>query len=208
VSCFGASLKFQPADHAFPWLSSEYVAVVACCNSSLLIMPVLDSPGSEWLWCLSAIIACWLCLSLALQMVSAMPCCNFSPLLMTVLNSLVGEWWWCFGAISAYSCCLLLALQNVSDYGSLLQFYPLIIPFPLCYSNTPWNTRMYVCTFCLHLLKDFSLVSIDGQYSLYVYLTNLSHFFQKANHIMSLNAFQNVLYLSFICHYGLQYMLP
>ena len=27
-------------------------------NSSLLIMPVLDSPESEWLWCLAAILAC------------------------------------------------------------------------------------------------------------------------------------------------------
>ena len=65
-----ALLQFKPADHAFAWLSRMWVAVVSCCKSSLLTMPVLGSLVCEWLWCLAGILTCWLCLSLALQDVS------------------------------------------------------------------------------------------------------------------------------------------
>ena len=70
VSGCDALLQFYPIDHACPWLSSLWVAMVHCCNYSLLIMPILGSIGCEWLWFLAAILACWSCLSLALQPVS------------------------------------------------------------------------------------------------------------------------------------------
>ena len=65
VSSCGALLQFWPADHSCPWLSSGWVAVVSCYNSSLLTISVLGSLESE-LWCLATILACWSSLSLTL----------------------------------------------------------------------------------------------------------------------------------------------
>ena len=70
VSGCGALLCFQPANNAHPWLSSKWVAVVHCCVSSLLTMPVLGSSGSWWLWCFAVFLACSQFLSLASQLVT------------------------------------------------------------------------------------------------------------------------------------------
>ena len=70
VSSCGALLQFQPADHACSQLFSGWVAMVPCCNSSLLIMSVLGLTVGEWLLYLATIFACWSCLSLAHQKVS------------------------------------------------------------------------------------------------------------------------------------------
>ena len=48
---------------------SEWLSCLAVFFSQLT-MPVLDSLGSEWLWCLAVFVACWQCLSLAVQYVS------------------------------------------------------------------------------------------------------------------------------------------
>ena len=118
VSACCALLQFQPADHDCPWHSSLWVAVVPCCNPSLLIITVLCSPVCEWLWCLAhnsrllimpycsvcewlwcfaAILACWSCLS-----------------------ALVCKWLWCLDTILAWSC-LSLAFQEVSGCGAFPQ---------------------------------------------------------------------------------------
>ena len=70
VSSCGALLHFYPANDACPWFSRKWVAMAPCYNISLLIMSVLDASEGEWLWCLAAILACWSCLFLALQLVS------------------------------------------------------------------------------------------------------------------------------------------
>ena len=44
---------FKPVDNACSWLSSQWVAVVPCCDSSLLTMTVHHSLGCEWLLCLA-----------------------------------------------------------------------------------------------------------------------------------------------------------
>ena len=70
VSGCCALLCFKLANNSCPWLSSGWVAVMPCCVSSLLTIPVLGSPGGEWLLCLAMFLACWQSLSLALQWVS------------------------------------------------------------------------------------------------------------------------------------------
>lgn len=47
-------LHFSFAHHACLWLFSLCVAVVPWCNSSLLMIPVLDSLVGGWLLCLAA----------------------------------------------------------------------------------------------------------------------------------------------------------
>ena len=135
--------------------------MVPCCNSSLLIMPVLGSLACEWLWCLATILACWSCLSLALQAVSGcgallqfqpanhacpwlsrlwvtvVPCYNSSLLIMPVLGSPVGEWLWCLATILACWSCLSLVFQDVSGHDALLQFY-------LADHACPWLSRKWV----------------------------------------------------------------
>jgi hypothetical protein len=44
--------------HIFGSSEGEWQWLVPCCNSSLLMMPVLGSPACEWLWYLPAIVAC------------------------------------------------------------------------------------------------------------------------------------------------------
>ena len=73
VSDCGALLCFYLADNAYPWLSSQWVAVVPCYVFRLLTMPILGSPESEWL---------------------VVPCCVSSLLKMPVLGSPVCEWLW------------------------------------------------------------------------------------------------------------------
>ena len=53
----------KPADNGCPWLSSLWVAAVACCVSSMLTMPVLGSLVCGLLWCLAVLQTCWWCLS-------------------------------------------------------------------------------------------------------------------------------------------------
>ena len=145
----GASLCFEPANNAYFWLSSMWVVVVSCYLSSLLTMPVLGSPASEWLWCFSMLITCWQCLFLALQLVSGVAVvlhcvfsllkmdilafseCEFygallylSLLTMPVLGSPACKWLWCLSIFLACWQNPSLALQSVSGYGALLYFYP------------------------------------------------------------------------------------
>ena len=101
VSGCGVLLQFWPTDDACPWLSREWVAMVPCCTSSLLMMPVFGSPVGEWLWCLAAILSCWWHLFLVLQLVSG--CGTFLQFC-----------WWC----------LSLALQKVSGCSGLFYFSP------------------------------------------------------------------------------------
>ena len=102
MSCYSALLWFWLADHACPWLFSWWVAMVPCCKSGLLIMPVLGSPVSEWWWCLAATLSCWSYLSLALrEWVAVVPCYNSRLLIIAVLGS-----------------------QEVSSCDALLQFWP------------------------------------------------------------------------------------
>ena len=146
VSGYGALLQFWPADYTCYWLSSLWVAVVPFPNYSLLMMPVFDSPDSEQIWCLAVILACWWCLSLALQDVSGcdallqfwlannachwlfrwsvavVSCCNSSLLMMPVLGSSGCEWIWCLAAFLVCWWCLSLTLQDVSGCGVLMQF--------------------------------------------------------------------------------------
>ena len=115
---------FKPANNACSWLFSWWVAVVPWCVSSLLTMPVLDSPACGWLLCLAVFQACWQCLFLALQYVSgcyallcfkpadnaysgfsrewvvAVPYCDPSLLTMLVLGSPVSEWLLCIAVSS------------------------------------------------------------------------------------------------------------
>ena len=53
VSGSKALLCFKSANDACPWLFSLWVAAMPCCVSSLLMVPVLGSSGSEWLQCLA-----------------------------------------------------------------------------------------------------------------------------------------------------------
>ena len=105
VSGCGALLQFWPADGAYPWLSRKWVAMAPYCNSSLLMMLVLGFPGSEWLWCLAAILPCWWCLR---KWVTIVACCNSSLLMFPILGFPVGEWLWCLAAILACWSCLSL----------------------------------------------------------------------------------------------------
>ncbi len=50
VSGFGGELYLDPAEVGWPWLSRKCVASVLACIWNLLMMAVLGSPGSEWLW--------------------------------------------------------------------------------------------------------------------------------------------------------------
>ena len=70
VSGYCALLYFMPAYDACSWLSREWVATMPCHTWCLLMMPILDSPGSEWLLCLAIFYACSWCLFLAFQRVS------------------------------------------------------------------------------------------------------------------------------------------
>ena len=65
---------FAAADNACSWISREWVAAVAWCVLQLLTMPVLVSPGSEWLLWLAVFQGCQQWLSLALQKVGG--CCG------------------------------------------------------------------------------------------------------------------------------------
>ena len=73
MSGFCALLCFKPNDNDHSWLCSGWVAVVPCCVSSLVTMPVLASLVCEWLLCLTVFQAWWQCLSVTLQEVSG--CC-------------------------------------------------------------------------------------------------------------------------------------
>ena len=134
------SLCLKPADNACPWLSRGWVAVIPCCISSLLKMPVLDSLESEWLPSLSMFQACWQCLSLSLQDVSgchlsqcfkpaddiysllsrkwvaAMPCWDSSMLMEPLLGSPASEWLLCITAVKTTDDPCLWNLQIVNGW--------------------------------------------------------------------------------------------
>ena len=76
VSGCGVLQHFESTDDACSWLFRRWVAFVSWCDSSLLMMPVLGSSGSEWLWC-------YIC----------------SLLIVCVLDSSGGEWLWCLTKI-------------------------------------------------------------------------------------------------------------
>ena len=125
VSGWCALLCFKPVDDACSLLSSLWVAGVPCCVSSLLMIPVFCSPGSEWLRCFAVCHACWWCLASALQRVSgycaflcakpaddaypllsrewvaSMPCCALTLLMMFVLCSPESEWLVCLTVCQA-----------------------------------------------------------------------------------------------------------
>ena len=64
VSGWCALLCFRPANNACPLLSRWCVVVMPYSVSSLLTMPIVGPPGSEWLLFLAVFQACWQCLSL------------------------------------------------------------------------------------------------------------------------------------------------
>ena len=98
-----------------------WVAVVPCCISGLLTMPVLGSPGCEWLWCLAMFLACWQCCPwLFREWVAVVPCCFSSLLTMPILGSSGSEWLWCLVVFLACWQCLSLTLQPVSSCDALL----------------------------------------------------------------------------------------
>ena len=121
-------------------LSSMWVGVaaVAHCVSSLLTMPVLGSPGSEWVLWLAVFQACWQCLPLALQDVSS--CCSLlisSLLTMTDLHSSGCGWLLWLAVSQACWQCLFLALQWVSGYCALPCF-------KLGDNACPWLSSLWV----------------------------------------------------------------
>ena len=141
-------LCIRPADDACPWLFSMWVAAVSCCVSSLLMMPVLGSPGSEWLLCLAVHQACWWHLSLALQPVSDCcvllsirrddnPCpwlfrlwvtgflyCISILLIKPVIDASGSEWHVCLAVFQACWQYLFLTFQPVSGSCVLSCFKP------------------------------------------------------------------------------------
>ena len=125
VSGYCALLCLKPADDACPMLSSMWVAAVPCCVSSLLMIPVLCSPGCEWLLCI---------------------CCVSSLLMMPVLCSPVCEWllyfavsqacqWYLSSALQFVSgCCALLCLKSANDACPLLSSL-WVAAVPCCVSS-------------------------------------------------------------------------
>ena len=123
-----------------------WVGVVLCCNSSLLITPVLGSLGSEWLWCLAAILL--IMPVFGLQLVSGcgvlwseLPFPSVSLFLTIFVIAAILPCWSCLSlvlqevsgcgalpAILACWSCLSLALQKVSGSNVLLQSSLLIMP--------------------------------------------------------------------------------
>ena len=114
-------LCFKPGDNFCPWLSRKWVAVVPCCVSSLVTMPVLGSPACEWLLWLAFKPANYDCPWLSRKWVAAMCCYLLSSLVMHVLGSSVGKWLLCLGVfqvqwqwlfwffswwVAAVSCCV------------------------------------------------------------------------------------------------------
>ena len=102
VSGYFALQYFMPAHDACSWLSSQWVATLPCNISCLLMMLVLGSPASEWLF--------------ALQ--------YFMPAHMLAHGSPESEWLLCLAIFHACSWCLFLALQRVSGYFTLQYFMP------------------------------------------------------------------------------------
>ena len=66
VSGYFASPCFMPAHDTCSWLSRKSVTAVPCHVLCLLMMPVLDFPGSQWLLYLAIFYGCSSCLFLAL----------------------------------------------------------------------------------------------------------------------------------------------
>ena len=117
VSGYFALQYFMPAHDACSWLSRKWVP---CHISCLIMMPLLGSPGCEWLLCFTMFYACSWHLFLTLQEVSdcctlscfmsahdacswlsrksvtAVPCHILCLLIMPVLGSLDCEWLFAF----------------------------------------------------------------------------------------------------------------
>ena len=116
------TIKYSVRDTC-AWLSRLWVAVVACCVSSILMMHVLNSSESEWLRLLAVYQAYWWCLCLALHAVSGCSGCG-GLLYFKHTNDIfpVCEQLQWFAMFKKYWWCLSLALQNVSGYSGLLCF--------------------------------------------------------------------------------------
>lgn len=101
-------LYFKPADTCSPLLS-WWLAVLPCCFSPLLIMPVFNSPVGEWL-----------------------PSCNVSRLLMTHYPCPWLSSWW----VVAMPHCISIHVDDpyfcsqVRDWGALLHFQPVNHTYP------------------------------------------------------------------------------
>ena len=141
-----ALLCFKPADDACPLLSSMWVTAV--CVSSMLMMPVLWSPGCEWLLCLAVFQACWWCCPLlSRKWVAAVPCCVSSLLMMPVLCLPGCEWLLCLVVFQACWWCLSSVLQNVSGSSALLCSKPADDACPLL--SSLWVATVPFCVFSL-----------------------------------------------------------
>ena len=153
VSGCCALVCFKPADDAWPWLSSMWVAAVPWCVSSLLTMSVLGSPVCEWLLCHDVFQACWQWLSLALQDVSG--CCAlvcFKP--ADDAYPWLFSWW-----VAAY-----LTLSKPADGAYLRSSESKLLAVFLCFmlndETHPWLFTDHthyclpkcVCIFLLNLL--------------------------------------------------------
>ena len=87
---------FMPDYDAFTWLSRLWVATLLHHVLCLLMTPVLDSPGCQWLLYLVMFYACSWCSWLSRKSVTAVPCHILCLLIMPVLGSLDCEWLFAF----------------------------------------------------------------------------------------------------------------
>ena len=136
VSCLSTLLFFKPVDDTCLWLFREWVAAVAFCVSSLLMMPVLGSPGSVWLQCLSVFHVCWWYLSSTHQGVSGCSslCFKLTDYACPWLSSL-----W----VAVVSCCVSCSLMMLTPGSSDSEWLSHLATLWACWSFI-WFFRMWV----------------------------------------------------------------
>ena len=114
-------LSFRPAKDAFSWLCSLWVDAMLCYISTLLMTPLVGSPGCEWWLYLVEIQTCWQLLSLLFSWWATAVPCHISALLTTFI-SLPLRLWVSFmpSCVANLLICLSLVLQRVSSCHALL----------------------------------------------------------------------------------------
>ena len=145
---------FMPDYDAFTWLSRLWVATLLHHVLCLLMTPVLDSPGSQWLLYLVMFYVCSWCLFLTFQEVS--DCCTL-PYFMAAHHacSWLSRLWVAICLPIVYTClwCLFLALQFVSGYCALP--YSCLVMMPVLGSPAcEWLLYLalfYAFSWCLFL---------------------------------------------------------
>ena len=147
------------------------VAAVPWCISSMLTMPVLGSPGCEWLLCLDALQACWQWLSLALQLVGG---CYVSLHLKPADGAFLG-----FSECEWLAAFLSFTLSN-DTYSWLFMDH-----IHHCLSECVCINFFWACSRCLCLV--IQLVSAP-----HLLLKQQSDLLDKTRHTMSLPIIQNV----------------